>query len=164
MGGQFGQSRRLYSLDRRLAAHLCEKVVDQQRQVLGMLGQRRGADQEDGQSIIEVRAKAAALGQLGQRLVGGCHDAHIHPHSFVVAHPLQLAALDKAQQLGLQPQRHLANLIQKQRTAVGGLNPAYAPLYRTGESSARMAKEFGFKKRFGNRRAVDGNKGFMTTG
>ena len=48
VGGQFGQSRRFHSLDRRLAAHLCQEVVDQQRQVLGMLCQRRGADQEDG--------------------------------------------------------------------------------------------------------------------
>ena len=90
--------------------------------------------------------------------MGGGHNAHIHLHRLVVAHPLQLAALHKAQQLGLQRQRHLADLVQKQRAAVGGFDAPRAPLHRAGKGAARMAKEFGFKQRFRNRRAIDGNK------
>ena len=123
-----------------------------------MLGQRRGADEKDRQPIVEIGAEAAALGLLGQRLMGGGHDAHIHFDGLVVAHPLQLAALDKAQQLGLQPQRHLADLVQKQRASVGGLNPSYAPLHRAGEGPASVAEEFSFQQRLGNGRAVDGDK------
>ncbi len=96
-------------------------------------------------------------------LVSGGHDAHIHLHGLVVAHPLQLAALDKAQQLGLQAQRHLADLVQKQRAPVGGLDAAHAPLHRAGKGAAGMAEELGLKQSFGNRRAVDGDKGLAAS-
>jgi hypothetical protein len=102
-------------------------MVDEQRQVLGVLGQRWSANEEDGQPVVEIGAEAARLRVLGQRPVGGGHDAHIHLHGLVVAHPLQFAALDKAQQLGLQAQRHLADLVQKQRASVGGLDAPDAP-------------------------------------
>ncbi len=66
--------------------------------------------------------------------------------------------LHKAQQLRLQGQRHLADLVQKQRSPVGGLDPAHAALHRAGKCAARVAEQFGFEQRFRNRRAVDGDK------
>ena len=85
-------------------------------------------------------------------------NAHVHLHGLVVAHALQFAALDKAKQLRLQCQRHLANLVQKQRAAVGGLDAPDAALHRAGKCAARVAEELRFKKRLGNCGAVDGHK------
>ncbi len=79
-------------------------------------------------------------------------------HRLVVAHALQLAALHKAQQLGLQRQRHLADLVEKQCAPVGGLDAAHAALHRAGKGPAGMAEELGLKQRLGNRRAIDGDK------
>ena len=61
------------------------------------------------------------------------NNAHIHPHRFVVSHALQLSALYKAQQLRLQPQRHLANFVQKQRSPVGRFDAPNASLYSPGK-------------------------------
>ncbi len=76
----------------------------------------------------------------------GGHDAHIHLYGFVIAHSLQFTALDKAQQLGLQRQRHLANLVQKERASVGSLDPSDTPLHRAGKSSAGVAEKLGFEQ------------------
>ena len=139
-------------------------MVHQQRQVLGMLGQRWSTDQEDRQPVVEVGAKEARLGVQGQRPVSGCQDAHVHLQLFVVAHPLQLAALDKAEEFGLQRQRHLADLVQKQRAPVGGFDTSGAPLHRPGKCAARVAEQLRFEQRFGNRSAVDDHKRHAAAG
>ena len=58
-----------------------------------------------------------------QRLVRRRHHPHIHAQGLVVAHPLQFARLQKAQHLRLQRQRHLADLVQKQRASVRCFDP-----------------------------------------
>ena len=128
-----------------------------------MLGQRWRANKEDGQPVVKIGAKAARLGVLRQRPVSSSQDAHVHLHGLVVAHTLQFPALHKAQQLGLQGQRHLADLVQKQRASVGRLDASDAPLHRTGKCAAGMAEEFRFQQRLGNRRAVDGHKGLAAS-
>ncbi len=90
--------------------------------------------------------------------MSGGNNAHIHLDGFVVAHALQLAALDKAQQLGLQPERHFADLVKKQRASVGRLNPANPSLHRSCEGPAGVAEELGLKQSLRNCRAVDGDK------
>ncbi len=42
------------------------------------------------------------------------------------AHPLQLAGLEHAQQLGLLRERHVADLVEEERAAVGQLEAADA--------------------------------------
>ncbi len=55
-------------------------------------------------------------------------------------------------------QRHLADLVQKQRSPVGGLDAPGAALHRAGKCAARVPEEFGFQQRLGNGRAIDGDK------
>ena len=84
--------------------------------------------------------------------------SNIHPHRLVVANALQLSTLQKAQHLGLQRHRHLANLVEKQCPAVRRFNPPGARLHRPGKRSARMAEQLRLQQRLRDRRAVQHRK------
>src|SRR5438309_9598607 len=73
------------------------------------------------------------------------------------ANAAKTALLEKVQQLNLHLKRQVADLIQKQSRAIGGLQQSAAQRAGAGESSPLVAKELGFKKRLRQRTAVDGN-------
>jgi uncharacterized protein YoaH (UPF0181 family) len=66
----------------------------------------------------------------------------------------ELALLQHSQQLGLQRGRHLANLIEQQRAAVGKLQDAGAIGQRPGERSALVTEQLRLHQLRRNRRAV----------
>ena len=74
---------------------------------------------------------------------------------FVAAEPLEAALLEHAQQLGLRDQRHVADLVEKQRAVVGQLEAAGLAIVRAGERAFFVAEDFRFEQRVGQRRAVD---------
>ena len=106
---------------------LPEKVIDQQRDVLAPLAQRR-----------QVRSSPPSAGNTGRcetcrrrsassrlRLVAES-DAHVDLDRLVVADAGDLAALQHAQQLDLRGHRHVADFVEEQRAAVGVLELADA--------------------------------------
>ena len=76
-------------------------------------------------------------------------------HRLGAANRPELALLQHPQQLGLQPQRHLADLVEQDRAAVRQLEQALAPGARAGERAALVAEELGLQELGRNRRAVD---------
>ena len=70
------------------------------------------------------------------------------------AHPLELAVLKDAQQLGLQLQGHVANLVKEQGAAVCGFETPYPARDRTRKGASFVAKEFAFEQTERNGRAV----------
>src|SRR3546814_8614877 len=60
-----------------------------------------------------------------------------------------------AQQPRLKIGRHVADLVEKQRTAVGLLEAAFALRRGAGESAALVAEELGFQQVLGNRFGLD---------
>ena len=63
--------------------------------------------------------------------------------------------LEEAQQLGLQRQRHLADLVEEHRAAVGLLEQADLALARVGEGAALVAEQLALEQGIGQRRAGD---------
>ena len=163
VGREFGERALVHALYRRLAAQPLHEVVDERGQVLAMFGERRGTNEKDGEAVVKIGAEGAGQGVLRERPVGCGNDADIYLDGLVVAHPLQLSALDKAQELGLQSQRHLADFVQKERTAIGGLDATGPALHGAGKGAARVAEQFRFKQRFRNCRAIDGDKRFAVS-
>ena len=108
--------------------------------VLHSFSQRRHLDGEDRQPVIQIQAKRTLRCLLLQRLVGGRDQAHVNLCHLISAYPLQLARLQKAQHLGLHSHRHLADLVEQQRSSIGRLDPPHARLHRTGEGAAGVAK------------------------
>ena len=67
---------------------------------------------------------------------------------------VDLALLQRAQQLGLQLERQLADLVEEQRAAVRELEAARAALQRAGEGAALVAEELALDQRWrGSRRS-----------
>jgi len=63
--------------------------------------------------------------------------------------------LQHAQQLDLQPERHVADLVEEQGAAMRRLEPAGARARRTGESAGFVPEQLGVDDRFRDRTAID---------
>ena len=85
----------------RLAAELVEIVLDEQRNLLAALAQRRHVEADDVEAVEEVFAKAAVGDELFEVGVGGGDDADVDGDGPRLAERMDLAGLEEAQQLGL---------------------------------------------------------------
>ena len=87
----------------------------------------------------------------------GAQDAHVHAEHLVAAERHHFAVLDHVEQACLQWQRHVADLIQEQRAAVGLQDPSRVALAgSSGEGARLVAEQFTFDQRLGNGSAVHG--------
>ncbi|GMN76927.1 hypothetical protein GmRootV512_11340 [Variovorax sp. V512] len=105
--------------------------------------------------MVQVGAKTPLRNRRGQVAVGGRDHTHVDLAHAVAAGALHLAALQHAQQLGLHAQRQFADLVEKERAAIGDLELAVAVLHGAGERAALVTEEFAVGQRLGQRRAVD---------
>ena len=71
---------------------------------------------------------------------------------------LQLAGLEEAQQQPLHAQRHLADLVEKDRALVGELELAGLVAVGAGEAALDVTEQLRLQQRLGHARAVDGHK------
>jgi hypothetical protein len=85
--------------------------------------------------------------------------AHVDLLLALAAQAQHRAFLQRAQQLGLQRQRQLADLVQEDGAAVGQLEPAGAFTMAAGEGAAFVAEQFALEQRLGNGGAVDLDEG-----
>src|SRR5207244_2581023 len=118
-----------------------EGVLDQERQVLGPLAQRRERDRDDVQAVVEVLAEAPRLHLGLEVLVGGGEDADVDLERAVAAHPFELALLEHAQDLRLRLERHVADLVEEERAAGGDLELPLARRDRPGDGALPVAEE-----------------------
>ena len=82
------------------------------------------------------------------------------PHRLAAADRHHAALLQRAQQLRLQRQRHVADFVEEQRAAVGFAEFAGgAVAARAGVGAGAVAEQFGFDQAGRDRRAVDGDEG-----
>jgi hypothetical protein len=77
------------------------KVARQHGNVLTPFAQRRHVQRERGETMVEVRAKAAGLHLAVEPPVRGCDHTHVDAMHAIAADPLDLALLHGAQQLRL---------------------------------------------------------------
>ena len=94
-----------------------EEVLDQRRDVVAPRAQRRQLDVDDVQAIEEIGAEAA-VAHLGLEVaVGGGDQPDVDRDRSARAERRDLALLDGAQELRLQPERDLGDLVEEQRAA-----------------------------------------------
>jgi hypothetical protein len=96
-------------------------MLRHKRKILRPLAQRRQPDRHDVETIIKILAKFFLLNRLLEILVDGREKTDIATDNFGATDALKLSFLQDAQQLRLKVQRQLADLIEKQRAAVGQL-------------------------------------------
>ena len=137
------------------------KMVGQQAQVTVALAQRCGDHLQDIEPVIQVFAKTAVANCRLQVDVGCGQDPNIHRDRLAATDPFDVFFLEKAQQVGLQLQRQVANFIQKQRAAMSRLDAPDLALVRPGERALFMAEQFGLDQVFGDGPTIDRDKGFV---
>src|SRR5271165_2627272 len=101
-----------------------EKVVHQQQYVLATLPQRRDADGNHVQAIVQVLTKQVFGDGLVEIAVGGGDDPHVDGDFTGAAHRTHGALLQNAQQLHLHGQRHFADFVEEDGAAVGDFEQA----------------------------------------
>ena len=79
---------------------------------------------KDVEPVVEVLAELAVGDQLLEVAVRRRDHAHVDANGLAAADALELALLQHAQQLDLHVQRHVADLVEEQRAAVGELEAA----------------------------------------
>jgi hypothetical protein len=97
---------------------LAREVIDEQRDVVGPLAQRRNGHPHDGEAVVEILAEPFG-GDLGAQGAVGRRD-HAHRDLLVLgaAHGPHGALVERAQQRRLHLGRELADLVEEQRAAV----------------------------------------------
>ena len=93
----------------------------------------------------------------------GADQADTDRNRCLAADPHDAAFLQRAQQLDLHGQWHVADLIEKQRAAVGLLEHALLGSCGASECAFLVTEQLGFEQAFGERATVDGNKGLVGT-
>src|SRR5262249_53080164 len=110
-----------------------DEVLRQQRDVFAAIAQRRGLDREDVEPVEEIAPEASRLVPRREVAVRGGDDPHIAPPRPGLADALELLLLEDVQELGLHRERHLADLVEHQRSALRRLEASGPVLKGTGE-------------------------------
>ena len=139
-------------------------MLDEQGDVLAAFAERRQAQADLVEPIEEVVAELAFVDHAAQVLAGGRHHADVHPADLVSADRLDLAVLERPQQLGLHGRGHVADLVEEQRASVDHLKEALAVGHRPGERTADVAEQLALQEVLIEGGAVDGSVGFGPPG
>ncbi len=139
----------------RPSAHVVRgEVADQQRQVFETRAQGRHLDGEHVEAMEQILAERALDDVLFEIAMSRGDDAHVTAHRHVVAHALEHALLEHAEQLHLHGGAHVADLVEEQRAALGDLEPALAGGDGAREGALLMAEQLALEQFGGDRSAV----------
>ena len=129
------------------------------RDVFPTFAQGRHSQFDDIEPIVKILAETAAVDTLLELAVGRRNDAYVDRFltgATDLAHPL---FLDGPQQFDLHGQRQVSDLVEEQRSAVGGLKEAFTFAVGASERAFAIAEKFAFHQVFRDGPAVDRNEG-----
>ena len=133
-------------------------MLHQQGNVVATLGQRRQVQRDDVDAVVEVLPEAAGGDLSLEVAVGRRHDTDVHVHVPRRADRTDLPLLEHAQHLALQRQRHVADLVEEHRAAVGRAEQPVVVAHCAGEGPAHVAEQLRFEQLLRDRRAVHGQE------
>src|SRR5271170_8029473 len=120
-------------------SHFVKEIFDQQRDVGAPFAQWRHYNWNDLETIEEVLAEHPAFDSSDQVGVTGGYNTRIHAGGAVGADGAHNSVLEHAEELGLKPERHLANFVQKDCTAVSATEQSMTRAGGAGESATLVA-------------------------
>src|SRR5260370_39650095 len=127
-----------------------------------MLAQGRHVNVENVESIIKITAYFTAGYGVLWDFIGRGQDAYVYCRFDFAAEAAQLVIFQDAKQFGLCSHWHFANLIEKNRSALGELKAAGASLESAGEGALFMTEDFAFDQGLWNGGAIDGYERTVT--
>src|SRR5579862_9623510 len=117
-----------------------QKMCGEQGHVLKACPERWSREGVTSQAEIEVLAEGPGGDPRIEIGIGGCDDTNIHVRRGGSAYGSDAAILENTQQLHLQSRRHVTNLVQEQRAAVGQFKTPFAVRSRSRERAFDMAE------------------------
>src|ERR1700741_5346475 len=106
-------------------------MMHEHRDIVQSLTERRERDRKDVQPIVQVHAGLSFRYHPLKILVCRGYDPHIYSSRLCTPEPLEFLLLNRAQKFGLKLDRQVANLIQQERAAVGGLEMPHSRSHRS---------------------------------
>src|SRR6185436_15623055 len=97
-----------------------EVRIGQEQDVVPALAQRRQADLEDVEPVVEILTKLVALHGRREIPIGGRDDPHVRLERPRAAQTLEFTLLQNAQELRLERQIQFSDFVEKEQAA-GGL-------------------------------------------
>jgi hypothetical protein len=133
-------------------------MIRKHRDVGRTFAKAGNAQGDDVEAEIQVLAERASPDFGAEVAVGGCQDADVDAHGRAAADTVDLAFLEDAQKFRLQPDVHLADLVEQQGAAVRGLELAHATGQRAAERALLVPEQLAFQEVLGDRGAVHGDE------
>ena len=131
-----------------------QEVVGERELVLAAFPQRRHPERDDREAVVEVVAKDVPLdGRFHVEIRGG-QDADVDRDVAVVPDAADLKLLERAQDLRLGRHRHGADLVEKERSALGFLEQAAPRVRGPDEGAAHVSEELALDEVVGDSGAV----------
>ena len=124
-------------------------MLREEQHVAAARAQRRQRQVDHVDPVIQILAKPLVLDHVLELAVGGREQANIDGDLGLGADRADLALLQRAQELGLELDRHLADLVEEQRAAVGLLEQALPALLGVGERALGVAEQLALEQLLG---------------
>ncbi len=137
---------------------MSDETLDQQRDVFPAFPERRQIHWNNVQTVEEILPESLFPYHLVEVGTGSRDDPYIDLDRRAAADSFELALLKDTEQLHLQRGRHIPDLIEEQRAAVGLLETTDTGLYRAGEGAFDVSEEFRFQQVLRDRATVDTNQ------
>ena len=140
------------------------EMADQLGDILAPLAERRHPDREDIEAVVEVLAEGAGLDQVDEAAVGRRDQPEVDADRPPCADRVDLAVLERAEQLDLHLGRQLADLVEEERAAVGLAEFPGMLVGGAGEGALLVAEEDALDEVVGDGAAVDRDEGLRARG
>ena len=141
-----------------MAAEKSEIVARQTHEIGRAVPQAGQCHHDDVEPVEQIGAKTAGL-HFGEEVAVAGGD---HPHRRAArarfAHPLVLPVLEEAQQLGLDLQRHFADLVEEECATLSRRHLAKRVLHRVREGALHVAEQLALQQFARQARAADGDE------
>src|ERR1043166_4613569 len=121
---------------------MLEKMYDQRLYVFTTLAQGRQSDRKNRKPIKKVPPELSLVRRAFQIDIRRRDNSNVCLDNFAAADSAEFAILQHAQQPDLRTQAHLANLVKKQRAAVGFFKPSAPSRTRISERAFLVAEQF----------------------
>ncbi len=133
-------------------------MVGQHQDVATPLAQRGHLDVDDVDPVEEVLAESLLRHLVLQVAVGRGQDPGVEPDFGVSTDRPDRALLERAQELGLHPGRHLSDLVEEEGPARGLQEEPQSRLTGIREGPLHVTEELALEEVLRHRRAVDGDE------
>ena len=136
-------------------AELCEHLVGEREKVLSTFAQRRQRHANGTDPVVEVGAKLLLSNGGEQGVMSRREEAHVDRTLADVAHATEPLLFESLEELGLDLEIDVADLVEKERAAIRGLEQSLLRSVRAGERAALVTKELRLDELPGKACAVD---------